>query len=184
MLLTAARSHLLVVDIQERLMPAIREGDQVVRNARILLTAAARLRVPVTVTEQYPRGLGPTIPEVLERVPASAIRHEKIHFSAAAEPSVDETISRQSADGRDQLVIAGCEAHVCVLQTALGFREKGHQVILVVDAVSSRAAHSVDTAMLRAAQAGCHLVTTEMVVFEWLAKAGTDEFRALSALIK
>lgn len=184
MLLSAARSHLIVVDVQERLMPAIHEGDRVVRNARILLAAAERLHVPVSVTEQYPRGLGATVGDVLERAPADAVRYEKIHFSAAAEPHISEAVGRAASAGRDQLVILGCEAHVCVLQTALGFRDSGREVVLVVDAISSRALHSVETAKARALHAGCHLVTTEMVVFEWLAKAGTDDFRALSALIK
>lgn len=184
MLLTAARSHLIVVDIQERLMPAIHEGERVARNARTLLAAAARLHVPIMVTEQYPRGLGHTVAEVADHLPETARRYEKIHFSAASEPNVMETVSRVAAEGRDQLVICGCEAHVCVLQTALGLREAGYPVFLVGDAISSRAPHSLETAKARAVQEGCRLVTTEMVVFEWLAKAGTDEFRAVSALIK
>jgi nicotinamidase-related amidase len=184
MLLTAARSHLVVVDIQERLMPAIHEGERVARNTRTLLAAATRLHIPIAVTEQYPRGLGHTVAEVADHLPESARRYEKIHFSAAAEPHIAGEVSRAAAEGRDQLVICGCEAHVCVLQTALGFREAGYSVFLVGDAISSRAPHSLETAKARALHAGCHLVTTEMVVFEWLAKAGTDEFRALSALIK
>jgi nicotinamidase-related amidase len=184
MLLSASRSHLVVVDLQERLMPAIHDRERVARNARILLTAAGRLGVPVTVTEQYPSGLGRTVAPVREALPEGARVVEKVHFSGAAEPAVSQVIAAQREQGRDQLVVCGTEAHVCVLQTALGLRA-GHDAVYVVsDAISSRSPHSVEVARSRMSQAGCDLVTTEMVVFEWLERAGTDMFRALSALIK
>jgi nicotinamidase-related amidase len=184
MLLNADRSQLLVVDTQARLMPAIAEAERVLRHAEILLTSAERLRVPVTVTEQYPRGLGPTVPAILERLPAEAAVLPKTAFSAAAEPAIAERMASLRAAGRDQIVICGVEAHVCVLQTALGLKQEGLQVFVVGDAVSSRSGASVSAARARLGHAGCQWVTSEMVVFEWLGRAATEDFRALSALIK
>lgn len=184
MLMNAARSHLLVVDIQARLMPAIHESEQVVRHATIVLQAAARLCVPVTVTEQYPKGLGPTVTSVSEALPADAAVLPKTTFSAADDPATMERVAAVRGSGRDQLVICGAEAHVCVLQSALGFRNAGFEVFVVADAVSSRAPSSVEAACARLLHAGCHWVTTEMVVFEWLGEAATDDFRALSPLLR
>jgi len=184
MLLNAARSHLMVVDMQARLMPAILDGDRIVPQAQTLLAAAERLHVPVTVTEQYPKGLGPTVPAILEALPPAAPVLPKTAFSAARDAATMERVEGLRAEGRDQVVLCGVESHVCVLQTALGLKNAGLRVYVVGDAVSSRASHSVSAACARLLHAGCHWVTTEMVVFEWLEKAGTDDFRALSALIK
>jgi nicotinamidase-related amidase len=184
MLLNAHRSQLVVVDVQARLMPAIAEADQVLANTGILLQAAGRLGVPVTVTEQYPKGLGATVGSVLEALPAEAVVLPKITFSAAGDAAIAERIAILRGEGRDQLVICGAEAHVCVLQTALAFRNAGFNVFVVADAVSSRSQHSVNAACARLLHAGCHWVTTEMVVFEWMERAATDDFRALSPLIK
>ncbi|WP_134497586.1 hydrolase [Microvirga pakistanensis] len=184
MLLSAKRSHLLVVDVQARLMPAIHEGDSTLKTINLLLQAAARLGVPVTVTEQYPQGLGPTVPAVAEALPAATPALPKTSFSAASDPALAERIARLRGEGRDQLVICGVEAHICVLQSALGFKETGLDVFVVADAVSSRSPHSVSAACARLLHAGCHWVTAEMVAFEWMERAATDDFRALSRLFK
>ena len=184
MLMKASRSHLLVVDVQARLMPAIHEGEGLVRNVTILLEAAKRLGIPVTVTEQYPKGLGATMPAVLEALPGEAVTLSKTTFSAAREPSIAERIATLRGSGRDQLVVCGAEAHICVMQSALEFRQSGFEVFVVADAVSSRSPHSVSTACARLLHAGCHWVTTEMAAFEWMERAATDEFRALSPLFK
>jgi nicotinamidase-related amidase len=184
MLLDATRSHLVVVDVQQRLLPAILEGDKLLPRILILLRSAERLGVPVTVTEQYPKGLGPTVDFVRKALPTNAVVLPKVSFSAARDSVIAERVEELKSQGRDQLVICGTEAHVCVLQTALGFRSAGFEVAVVSDAVSSRAAESVSAACARLLHAGCHWVTTEMAVFEWLAHAGTDDFRALSTLIK
>jgi nicotinamidase-related amidase len=184
MLLEAARSQLVVIDVQARLMPAVVEADRVARHAGILLRSADRLGVPVCVTEQYPKGLGPTVSSVADALPEAAVVLSKTAFSAAAEPAFMERARTHRASGRDQVVICGAEAHVCVLQTALGLRASGFEVFVVGDAVSSRSSHSVSAACARLLHAGCHWVTTEMAVFEWLERAATDDFRALSALIK
>lgn len=181
MLLDASRSHLIVVDVQQRLLPAILDGEHLLQRIAVLLQGAQRLNVPVTVTEQYPKGLGPTVGAVSEALPPGAVVLPKLSFSAARDSAIVERLKSQ---GRDQLVICGTEAHVCVLQTALGFRASGFEVAVVSDAISSRAAASVSAACARLIHAGCQWVTTEMVIFEWLAQAGTDDFRALSALIK
>jgi nicotinamidase-related amidase len=184
MLMNAGRSHLMVVDVQARLMPAIHEGEGLVRNLAILLEAAKRLGIPVTATEQYPKGLGATLPSVAEALPGDAVTLSKTAFSAAREPSIAERIAAMRGSGRDQLVVCGAEAHVCVLQTALEFRTSGMEVFVVADAVSSRSPHSVSAACARLLHAGCHWVTTEMVVFEWMERAATEDFRALSPLFK
>jgi nicotinamidase-related amidase len=184
MLLDATRSHLLVVDLQARLMPAIHEGENVLRNVRILLEAAKRLGIPVSVTEQYPKGLGPTVPSVLEALPPETVTLAKTAFSAARDPAIAERIAALRGSGLNQLVICGTEAHICVLQSALEFRNTGLDVFVVADAVSSRSNHSVATACARLLHAGCHWVTTEMVAFEWMGEAATDDFRALAPLFR
>jgi nicotinamidase-related amidase len=184
MLLNAARSHLMVIDMQARLMPAILDGEQVIQQVSVLLEAAGRLGVPVTVTEQYPKGLGPTLPTVMDAFPRDAVILPKTSFSAAGDPATVERVTTLRAEGRDQIVLCGVEAHVCVLQTALGLKNNGMKVFVAADAVSSRAASSVDAACARLLHAGCHWVTVEMVVFEWLERAATDDFRTLSPLLK
>jgi nicotinamidase-related amidase len=184
MLMNAKRSHLLVVDLQARLMPAIHDGDAVLRNVGVLLQAAARLGVPVTVTEQYPKGLGSTVPSVAEILPPRTVVLPKTSFSAAGDPAISERIAALRGEGRDQLVICGAEAHICVLQSALGFKNTGLEVFVVADAVSSRSPHSVAAACARLLHAGCHWATTEMVAFEWMERAATDDFRALSPLFR
>ncbi len=184
MLLNASRSHLLVVDVQARLMPAIHDGDLALKNINTLLQAASRLGVPVTVTEQYPKGLGPTVASVTEALPAGTPVLSKTSFSAAADPATAEHVARLRGEGRDQLVICGAEAHICVLQSALGFKTTGLEIFVVADAVSSRSPHSVSAACARLLHAGCHWVTTEMAAFEWMERAATEDFRALSPLFK
>lgn len=180
MLLSAADACLLVVDIQDRLLPAVRDQDAVVANARVLLQAADALGVPVLASEQYPRGIGHMVEPVAELVPEGATV-EKLHFSCLADPGFAR---RFAAVGRRQAVICGLEAHVCVLQTAEQILGAGHEVFVVADAVSSRAEASHALALRRLEADGARIVTTEMVVFEWLGQAGTPVFRELSRLIK
>ncbi|WP_246205587.1 hydrolase [Microvirga arsenatis] len=184
MLLDAKRSHLVVVDLQARLMPAIAEGESVIRQTKLLLAAASRLGIPVTVTEQYPKGLGTTVPPIQEALPAHAVTLPKTAFSAARDPAIAERMAALRGSGRDQVVVCGTEAHICVLQSALEFRNAGFTVFVVADAVSSRSPHSVSAACARLLHAGCHWMTTEMAVFEWMGEAATDDFRALAPLFK
>lgn len=180
MLIEAGRSLLLLVDVQENLGPVMAEPRTVYRNCSLLLRAAARLGVPVIASEQYPKGLGPTMGELKALLPDGAVM-EKIHFSCAAEPTIAE---RLRGLGRDQIVVAGIEAHVCVLQTALGLKAAGYEVFVAGDACSSRQAANHQAALARMAAAGVGVAVSESVVFEWLHRAGTPEFKDLIALIK
>ena len=180
MLIERDRSCLLIVDVQEKLVPAVAQSVAVVRNCGILMQAAEQLGVPVVVSEQYPQGLGPTVPELRALSPDSA-RLAKLSFSCAADLGLQRRIRET---GRSLMVIAGLEAHVCVLQSALGFQRDGVQTVVVADAVSSRNPVNRDAALLRLRENGVEVATTEMVLFEWLGQAGTPEFKELSKLIR
>ena len=184
MLIEAARSHLIVVDLQERLLPAITAAPQAIARSLVLIGAAEQLGVPISVTEQYPKGIGPSVDAIREALPVSATVHEKISFAASGDEAFSAHVDAMRESGRDQLVICGTEAHVCVLQTALGFRQRGYAVYVVADAVASRDSTSVVHARDRLLQAGCGWVNAEMVVFEWMERAGTDLFRSVVQLVK
>ncbi len=176
MLMKIETSCLLAVDFQERLMPAVHDTDHIVANAAWLIQIAQRLNVPVLASEQYPRGLGHPVAAIRELLPAEAFM-EKLHFSCAAER---DCMRRIDALGRQQIVVIGAEAHVCVLQTALDLHAAGRDVYLVADAVSSRSPRDVELALERMRAEGVRVVSREMVVFEWLHQAGDDRFREIS----
>ncbi len=180
MLLSADRSVLVVIDVQQRLAPAMHDLQRFLRNTEILMRAAARLDVPMIVTEQYPKGLGHTVESIAALAPPEAVV-EKISFAAAGSDGFDRRFGELQ---RPEPVICGIEAHVCVLQTALCLQEAGRTTSLVRDATASRHPDSVQAAFDRAIRHGIELVTTEMVVFEWMRQAGTPVFRELSALIR
>ena len=184
MLMSTARSGLVVIDLQERLVPAIDNAGSVVHNAGILLEAAGTLEIPALVTEQYPRGLGPTVPEIHEKCSNSTNIISKLTFSAGKNADVMAKVADWRAAGRDQVVICGTETHVCVLQTAADLKAAGHEGYLVTDACGSRTPANRAAGIDRLAALGISCVTTEMAIFEWLEVAGTDTFRALSKLIK
>lgn len=169
-------SMLVIIDLQTRLMPAIDAAASVVANARRLVAAAALLDVPVLFTEQNPEGLGATVAE-LAPDPSNVVR--KMSFDACRMP---EFLFRASVDRA--VIIAGCEAHVCVLQTALGLTDRGQRVFVARDAIGSRRAESKETAVTRMARHGVEVVTTEMIVFEWLGSADHPRFREAAALIR
>ncbi len=181
MLIARQRSCLLIVDVQQGLISAMSEPRRVYRGCGLLMRAAARLDIPMLITEQYPKGLGPTAGELLDLAPAGTPVMEKIHFSCADDDAMRALVTGL---GRPQLVIAGIEAHVCVLQTALRFKELGFDPVVVSDACSSRVEANHQAAMARMAGHGVQIATVEMLVFEWLNRAGTPEFKDLSALIK
>jgi nicotinamidase-related amidase len=177
MLLTAEGSVLLLIDLQERLMPAIRDGDVVVARAVRLAEAARLLDVPVLVTEQYPAGLGPTVPP-LAAYPQAVL--PKTTFSAAEDPALTALLPA----GPGEIIVAGCEAHVCVLQTVLGLISQGHRVVLASDAVGSRDPADHAVALDRARHHGAEIVTSEMVLFEWLRDSRHPKFREVQKLLK
>lgn len=174
-LIDARHSALLVVDVQERLLPAIHDGGRVLENCVWLAQVAQRLGVPVIVSEQYPRGLGATAAALSAALSAGAVR-TKIHFSCVADGCFEDV----DAWRRPQLVVAGTEAHVCVLQTVLDLQARGTRVFVVADAVGSRRPEDRDVALARMRQHGAEVVTREMAAFEWLRRAGTDLFREIS----
>ena len=180
MLIRRADSLLLVVDIQQKLAPAIHDSERVVANSIRLLDGARQLGVPAFVSEQYIKGLGPSL-EAIRAAAVDARFFEKTHFSCAAEPGVIDLLR---AAKRPQIILTGTEAHVCVLQTAFGLLAAGFEVYLVADAASSRTPENRSAAIERMRAAGIGIVTTEMVLFEWLHQAGTDDFRQLLPLIK
>jgi nicotinamidase-related amidase len=175
--LDRSSSALLLIDFQSRLMPAIEDGAAAVANARRLLDAARLLEVPVLVTEQYAKGLGPTTPE-LDPGADGTVFH-KTSFDACRMPEFLDRLPPGRA-----LVIAGCETHVCVMQTALGLIDAGRRVFLVRDAVGSRRAESKEAAISRLERHGAEIVTTEMVIFEWLERVEHPRFREALALVK
>lgn len=180
MLIVREHSLFLLVDVQERLVPAMAEATAVLANCGLLLKAADRLRVPVLASEQYPKGLGPTVPELRDLLPADSVL-VKTSFACGADPVI---AGRLSTSGRGQVVVAGIEAHVCVLQTALALRAVGREVFVVADATASRRPESKTVALDRLRANAVEVVTAEMVVFEWLGRAATEEFRELSRLIR
>jgi isochorismate hydrolase len=181
MLLDAARSSLLVVDIQGRLLPAMQDGARVVARSKILMTASETLNVPVAISEQYPKGLGHTVPELSSN---TAKVFEKMSFSCWRDDAIKSYAIGLYEAGRPQVIIAGIEAHVCVLQTCIDMAMAGFAVFAVEDAMSSRKESSASVALERMRANGVQVINTEMAVFELLGKAGTAEFKALSALIK
>jgi nicotinamidase-related amidase len=188
MLLQRERSQILMVDVQERLLPAMAQAAQVAANGARLLEGARLLAIPVLVSEQYPQGLGRTVPELAQMAPANAV-YEKLEFSCYANPGLRAALSGGDAEATSaragrQTILFGIEAHVCVLQTALEMAEAQCDVTVVADAVSSRSDHSKAVAMQRLQAAGVRLATTEMVLFEWLRQAGSPEFKAVSRLIR
>lgn len=180
MLIRSDESCLIVIDMQERLVPAMQAPARTIRNARILVTAARRLEVPTLLTEQYPKGLGRTVPELAKAAEGMPVL-EKMHFSCMEDQGFAEAFR---ALGRKQAIIAGMEAHICVMQTAANLMEAGYEVFVVTDATSSRTLESEKACLDRLNACGAGIVTTEMVVFEWLGAAGTEAFKELLPLVK
>jgi nicotinamidase-related amidase len=175
--LTAEGAVLLLIDLQQRLMPVIHDHEAVVARAVRLAEAAQLLGVPIRATEQYPAGLGPTVPP-LAAYPQATLT--KTAFSAAADPGFAALLPA----GAGQVVVAGCEAHVCVLQTVLDLLGAGRRVVLAADATGSRDPADKAVAVERARQHGAEIVTSEMVLFEWLRDAQHPKFREVQKLLK
>lgn len=180
MLIDSRDSLLLIVDVQERLAPAIAGGAAVEARIATLVRGARRLGVPVLASEQYPQGLGPTVPG-LAALLEPAERLAKRAFSCAAEETF---LAALRGKGRGQIVICGMEAHVCVLQTALGLAAAGFSVFAVADAMGSRDPANRDVGLTRMTALGVQPVTAEMVLFEWLGRSDHEAFRDLLGLIK
>lgn len=172
MKITASDSVLLVIDLQGRLMPFIGDGAAVLGHAVWLIEVAQRLDIPVLATEQYPKGLGRSVDEILTWLPAEAFI-EKIHFSAVTEGKLLEAAGAH----RKQWIVTGTEAHVCVQQTVLDLLSLGHQVFVVEEAIGSRKPRDKELALQRMQKHGAEIVSREMVAFEWMERADTEQFR-------
>lgn len=188
MLCDRSKSLLVLIDLQEKLMPAIKDQDAVIKNALTLSKAARRLEIPQIISEQNPLGLGATVGPLLEAAGDTAKIVSKSCFSAQKDEEFLEVISAHLAEGRRQILICGVEAHICVLQTAIDLfiLKAVHpelEVMVVVDATGSRKALSMEMAFKRLSAAGVSLLTTEMVLFEWLGHSGHEAFKDLRRLI-
>jgi nicotinamidase-related amidase len=181
MLLDASKASLLLVDIQERLLPAMATPEQVVAKSQILMQAAQSLGLPIAVSEQYPKGLGHTVAELQSN---DAATFEKLTFSCWRDDALKKHFINLHEKGRPLVVVAGIEAHVCVLQTCIDMSNAGFGVFAVADAMSSRKPESATLAFERMRAAGVEVINTEMALFELLERAGTPEFKTLSGLIK
>lgn len=179
-LLDRQRSALLLIDFQERLFPHVHEYQRVLSRVDLLVFAAGLLHVPLLVTEQYPRGLGKTIEEIRNALPQFQPL-EKMDFSCVPALGFRE---RLASLHRNQIVLAGIEAHICVAQTALDLVVQGESVFVVADATASRRPLDAQAALRRLESSGATVITAEAVVFEWLRRAGTEEFKALQPRLK
>jgi nicotinamidase-related amidase len=175
MLMNAPDSALLVIDVQERLLPHIDNWQRVLAHTTWLVNVAQRLRVPVMATEQYPKGIGHTHPDIAALLPPGATA-EKMHFSCVAA----RCLAPLAGNERRQYVVCGIESHVCVLQTVLDLRQRGKEIFVVEDAVGSRRPEDKALALERMRAAGAVVVSREMVAFEWLHEAGTPLFKEVS----
>ena len=186
-LLSRHRCHILVVDMQEKLVPTIAGHMELGRRIQFLLEAAGTLSVPVTVSEQYPAGLGPTVPTIRDH-PAVGKVFEKQRFSACEAfcESVDliPDMAPDAHEGRDQILLVGIEAHVCVLQTAFDLMAAGYQAYIAEDATGSGRANDHRSGIRRLRDAGAVICSAEGAAFEWCETAEAPEFRSMSQLIR
>ncbi|MGB7324157.1 MAG: isochorismatase family protein [Rubripirellula sp.] len=177
-LLAPDRSGLLVIDIQEKLVPAIRSADNVIAETVRLIEAAELLGVPAAATVQYPKGLGGLVGELADRLPPP---EEKLDFSAAV---CRGALDAWASAGRDQIVVVGIETHICVLQTVLDLLAEGMRVYVVAEAVAARGGREHETAIEQMAECGATIVSAESVLFQWCGTADRPEFKAISRMIK
>lgn len=171
---------LVIIDIQERLVPAMGQKDTVIANCQHLIEIAKLMQIPTLLTEQYPKGLGPTIPEIRDALAVYA-PVVKTSFSCCGEPAFADALKTTE---RKTVLLTGMETHVCVLQTALDLMNQGFAVHLVRDAVCSRTQDNWQTGVEFMRDAGAVITCTETVLFQLLKTAGTDEFRAISKRIR
>ena len=182
-------SALVVIDIQERLSLAMQAEElaAVVRNSIILIETAKEFNLPVVWSEQYPKGLGTTLPAIREALPPGSQPLAKLSFSCCGEPAIQSVLDAMSAvsspQGRD-LILCGIETHVCVLQTALDLLRQGRRVFVAGDAVCSRAAFNHQTGLALMRQAGAVIGSTEIFAFGMLGAAGSERFKRISKLVK
>lgn len=178
-ILNKANTALLVIDLQERLMPVIAGKDDIFKNTNILIDGCVVLNVPIVITEQYPKGLGHTCAEV--KIPEGNQPIEKVCFSCVQSTDVLNTLNAKNIRS---LILCGVEAHICVLKTVLEAVQRDFEVHVIADAIGSRVPYNKEIALIRMQQAGAFITTSESVLFQMLNEAGNDEFKAISKLIR
>ncbi len=171
---------LIILDIQERLAAAMKHQQQVINNCLHLIEAAKLLEFPIFLTEQYPKGLGRTVPEIRESLPSYS-PFEKLSFNCCQEAGFLEKVASL---GKKKVLLTGMEAHICVLQTSLGLMQAGYTVQVIQDGVCSRSKPNFKTGIAFLSQAGAVITCTETVLFQLLQKAGSEVFKTLSKRIK
>lgn len=181
-ILEADKVVLVVVDIQERLLPPIFNKDILVKNSQLLVHAAKILDIPIVVTTQYAKGLGPTVPEIAELIPDVAAV-DKVDFSCFAKDEFGTALNSLSGN-RNTLILCGMESHICVMQTALAGLNRGYLVHVASDAIGSRNEWNWQVGMERMQNAGCVISCTEMIIYEMMKASGTPQFKQLLKYIK
>lgn len=170
---------LLVIDVQERLFPKVDRAEGVLRNMERMVRAFQILNLPIVTTEQYPKGLGPTVPELRQLLGSDQRYLDKTTFSCGCDPAIVEALKE-----RTQWLLIGIETHVCVLQTAKDLLQLGKSVAIANDCVSSRSIFDYSTALAEARDAGARITSLEIVLFELLRDAKAPEFKEISMLVK
>lgn len=182
LLLRRDQSQLLVVDIQDKLINTIHNVEAMIDRARLVIAAAHQFELPITISEQYPKGLGSTDAKLREACGHVTPVFAKTAFSCLRDEAIAEHLAAHQH--RKHLLIVGMEAHVCVLQTALDAVAEGYSVFVVGDAISSRSASDVEAAKRRMEKAGVTVISAEMAFFELIERAGTPDFKALAPLLR
>lgn len=179
----AENSVLLVIDVQKKLTSVMpnKVMERLTNNSKLLIKTASLLSIPVIVTRQYPKGLGPIEEEIAETLDNNTLEYEKTCFSCAG---VSELMDALEKSGRKQVIITGIEAHICVMQTALDLKDKDYNVFVVTDAVASRQRENYENAIHRLTQSGITCINSESVVFEWLQDASHQAFKTVSAMVR
>ncbi|HTK94626.1 MAG TPA: hydrolase [Terriglobales bacterium] len=181
--LTAERTALVVVDIQEKLLPPIHEKERLLRNAQLLLRLAKIQNLPVVATTQYARGLGGTVPEIASLLPADTQPIDKLEFGCFGSEAFCAAV-RKLPKQRDALLVCGMETHICVLQTVLGALQQGYAVHVAADACGSRAELNWKLGLERMRDAGAVISSTEMAIYELLRGSGTAQFKEMLQHLK
>lgn len=184
MLINRDQSQLLIIDMQDKLLNAMTGKDEILDRCGRLVRAAVILDLPITVSEQYPKGLGPTSAALREALGNAGTVMEKVEFSCYRNADLRTHLQGLRRKGRPQVILGGIESHVCLTQTALDLVENGFEAFVAADATGSRAEESRKLALSRLGRAGAGIVDSEMVLFEWLGRAGTPEFKEIQALVK
>lgn len=180
-MLTTHNTMLIVIDVQGKLAESMHNKDQLLDNLSKLIQGIRVLSLPIIVTEQYPKGLGPTLPAIASLLPEDTQPISKMHFSCCGDEHFMHVLNVLN---RNQLVVAGIEAHVCVYQTAVDLRARGYEVEIVADAISSRTASNKEIGLTKMRERGVSITSVEMVLFELMRVAGGDAFRAIQNIIK